>query len=362
MIKHDRKPFIFTPGPVPMDERTLVIGGEQTPYFRNEAFSQVVLECENGILETLNAPEGSRVLFFAASGTGAMEATITNLVLPHERVLTVIGGGFGERFADMARFHNIETEELYVEDDDLSDVEPLNSTSKSDVLLLNAHETSIGLLYDVDSIGQWCHANNMFFIVDAISMYITDPLDMNSSGIDAVILSSHKGLALPPGLAMVVLSPKAIEKVGQISRSFYFDFSKVLEDGRRGQTPFTPPVTIMLQLQERMQRILKEGIEQQWVRTAKLADYFRKAIEPLPLAFYCSYMPNAMSALIPTDGKSAYKIVEDLEVHYNVVLTPNGGELRDKLFRVGHMGAMDQSYIDVLIDALYDYYKIKREK
>jgi len=357
---HKKKVFLFTPGPVPMHESTLAIGGEQTPYFRNEPFSRIVLECEAGILATLNAPEGSRVLFFSASGTGAMDAVVNNLISPQEKTVTVVGGGFGERFAQMVRFYGMETDELHVNDSDLSDIAQRCHITDIDVLLLNAHETSVGLLYDVGSIGKWCRENNIFYIVDAISMYVTDPLDMKASGIDVVILSSHKGLALPPGLAMVVLSPTAVAKVGKNARSYYFDFYKALEDGQRGQTPFTPPVTIMLQLHDRLNTIMKEGIAHQWRKSAELAAYFRTAIEPLPLAHYRTYMPNAMSALMPTDGKSAYRIVQDLERDYDVVVTPSGGGLKEILFRVSHMGAMDKAYLDVLIDALFDYYGEER--
>jgi len=350
---------LFTPGPVPMYPSTLEIGARQTPYFRNEAFSKVVLECEAMLLDTLNAPAGSRALFLGASGTGAMEAAAANLVAPGEKVAAVVGGGFGARFAQIARFYGAEVTEITVGDDNLSDTAPLEAHREASVLLLNAHETSVGLLYDVASVGKFCREHGQLFVVDAISMYVTDPLDMEGWGIDAVILSSQKGLALPPGLSAVLLSPRAQRRLTP-SRSYYFDLGRALEDGARGQTPFTPPVTILLQLHDRLKGIVRDGIGNEQRRAAALAERFREGIAPLPLAFYRRHMPNAMTALSPTDGRSARELVAALETRYGMVLTPNGGALADTVFRVGHMGAMTPADIDALLDALSDYYGEKR--
>jgi aspartate aminotransferase-like enzyme len=188
-------------------------------------------------------------------------------------------------------------------------------------------------------------------------MLVTDPIDMGSQNIDVVIASSQKGLALPPGLTMIILAPKALEKVQNVS-SMYFNFKDYLRDAGRGQTPYTPAVTIMLQLEARLKQIEKEGGVKQSIKKAKeLAEYFRQSIKDLPLKAYTPYMPNAMTTLTPTDGKSAMDIVDALEDGYKVMVCPNGGAERDLIFRVSHMGDMTKEYTDVLIDALHDYYK-----
>ena len=152
----------------------------------------------------------------------------------------------------------------------------------STALLINAHETSIGTFYNLDSVSKFAKENQMLFIVDAISMFITDKLDMESQNIDALIISSHKGLALPPGLSMVILSPKAINKINP-KHQLYFDFNSYLKDGQRGQTPFTPAVTIILQLHARLEQIVNTGIEKEILKAKEIAEYFRKEIEALPL-------------------------------------------------------------------------------
>lgn len=347
---------IFTPGPVRMSEEILELGAKQTPYFRNRAFSDVTFACENGLLEMVNAPEGSKVIFLTASGTAGMEAAVMNLLSGEDKTLVVNGGGFGARFVHICDTHGVPYTDFKVKDSNLADIENLAPDEKHTALVVNAHETSVGHLYDLDAMGDYALKNDMFYIVDAISMLVTDPLDMQKSNIDVIIASSQKGFALPPGLTMVVLSPKAIERVRDI-RSLYFNFKDYLANGERGQTPYTPAVTIMLQLEARLNQIQQRGGIEQSINSAKeVAQYFRENIKALPLKETTPYMPNAMTALTPTDGKSAMDIVNDLEANYKVVVCPNGGAERDTIFRVSHMGEVTKEYTDILIDALYDYY------
>lgn len=350
--------YIFTPGPVKMAEEILRLGAEQTPYFRNDAFSQVLLQCERDLLAAVNAPEGSRAVFLTASGTAGMEAAVVNLLGAGDRAVVVDGGSFGRRFAEICERHAIDHAVHAVHLDNLADPSALAEYDAT-ALLINAHETSVGVLYDLDAVGRLCREKGWLNIVDAISMFVTDPLDMRAQHIDALIVSSHKGLALPPGLSMVVLTPRAVGRL-QPPGMLYFDFRRYLEDGARGQTPFTPAVTIILQLRYRLAQIRAEGIAAEQAKAAAVAAHFRQAVAPLPLRAYSPFMPNAMTTLSPTDGRSAYAVVEALEAHYNVVVAPSGGSLKETIFRVAHMGAVTEAYTDVLIDALFDYYGGKR--
>jgi len=353
--------YIFTPGPVKMSDEILEVGAKQTPYFRNCEFSNVTYACEKGLLEMVNAPEGSKVIFLTASGTAGMESVVMNLLTKEDNALVVNGGGFGGRFVDICATHDIPHHDFKVKDTNLHDIETLAPKEDFTSLIVNAHETSVGHLYDLNAMGAYAKKNDMLYIVDAISMLVTDPLDMQESGIDVVIASSQKGLALPPGLTMVILAPKALEKVQDI-KSLYFNFKDYLSNGERGQTPYTPAVTIMLQLEARLNQIKRRGGVQQSITRAKdIAEYFRASIKGLPLKEYTPYMPNAMTTLTPTDGKSAMDIVNGLEEGYKVMVCPNGGAERDITFRVSHMGDMTKAYTDVLIDALYDYYGIERK-
>ena len=351
---------IFTPGPVKMSEEILQVGAQQTPYFRNSEFSDVTFACEKGLLEMCNAPEGSKVIFLTASGTAGMEAAVMNLLTKDDNALVVNGGGFGARFVTICDTYDIPHTNFRVKNTDLTDIETLAPQDSYTALVVNAHETSVGHIYNLEAMGDYAVKNDMLYIVDAISMLVTDPLDMQQANIDVVIASSQKGLALPPGLTMVILTPKAIQKLHNIN-SLYFNFKDYLKNGERGQTPYTPAVTIMLQLEARLNQIKKRGgIGQSIAKAQEVANYFRQSIKALPLREYTPYMPNAMTTLTPTDGKSAMDIVTDLETKYKVMVCPNGGDQRDIVFRVSHMGEMTKEYTDILINALYDYYGLER--
>jgi len=355
---HENK-YIFTPGPVKMADEIISVGGKQTPYFRNREFSQVLLECEQKLISFANAPQGSRVIFLTGSGSAAMEAAVINFFDSGRKHIVINGGGFGQRFVDIAQLRQFDIYDVRPNLCNLSDVSGLDEYTDASVLCVNGHETSIGLLYDLDAIGRFCHSNGILNIVDAISLFVTDPIDMQKQFIDVLLIGSQKGLALDPGLSMIILSPKAITQI-QPTNSLYFGFQNYLKDGLRGQTPFTPAVSVILQLHQRLNQIEKHGITEEQKKAREVAEYFRQAIKPLPLKAYTEYLPNALTALTPTDDRKAGELVELLDKRYDVIVTPNGGPLADVVFRVSHMGDMNIEYIDHLINALYDIYGVKR--
>ncbi len=347
---------LFTPGPVKMSPEILQLGARQPPYFRNKYFSQLVLDSEAKMLDLVNAPEGSRVIFLTASGTGAMEAVVMNLFTTSQTVAVIDGGTFGRRFVDICLTHHIPVKAFKVDRDTLSDGRVSAKVPPADALLINGHETSVGHLYDLNCVGAFCKENKILHVVDAISMFGTDVIDMQSQCIDTLILSSHKGLALPPGLAFVVLSPEALSFIGK-PQSFYFDFARHLKDGERGQTPFTPAVSIMIQLHARLEQLMDGGLAREWNRAAHIAAYFRSRIMDLPLEPYSNHMPNAMTALRVTNGVSALRLVEELETVHHCVVAPNGGDLKDTVFRVSHMGDMTVGDVDTLVHALRCFFE-----
>lgn len=359
-----RAGHLFTPGPVRIPKYILEIGARQTPYFRNEAFSAVVLECEQHLLDLAGAPPGSRVVFLTCSGTGAMEAAVTNLLAPQDRAIVINGGGFGQRFVDLCRHHEVAVLPYVPKVENMADTGRLDhlapaiphASSSARALLVNGHETTTGVLYDLSALGAFCRRHDLLFVVDAISMFLTDNINMTLQGIDSLIISSHKGLALPPGLSMVVLSPRAQDHLHPAGSPIYFDFASYLQDGLRGQTPFTPAVTILLQLQARLRMVATTGLAAEIERARRVAAYFRAAVERWPLAFASAFMPNAMTALTPTDGRKACDIVVELERGYDIHVAPNGGALRETVFRVAHMGEMTEVDMDVLIHALDHFF------
>jgi aspartate aminotransferase-like enzyme len=349
------KQTLFTVGPVEMYPESLRIGGEQLPYFRTPEFSSIVKHCDETMRELAGASADSRTVLLTASGTGAMEAAVVNTVGGAERALVIRGGSFGERFGEICADNDIGFDAIDLEPGRSLPPDALEhaNLSRYKVLLVNAHETSTGLLFDMDRIGEACRKAGTMLIVDAISAFLCDPIHMEKMGIDLLITSSQKALALPPGLSLMVLGPRALETAGSIRpRSHYFGLMKYLADAERGQTPFTPAVGVILQLGERLEAIGKAGVESLVRRSAALAGHFRSSIASLPFAIFPDRPSNALTALAPTDGTSAYEIYTRLKERYGLVVTPNGGKLRDRVFRVGHMGNLDESKLDALAQAL----------
>lgn len=346
----------FAVGPVQMEPYILNAGAEQIPYFRTEEFSQVMKENEIWMKQCMGASEDSRVLFLTGSGTAAMEAAVQNLFTDRDKVLVVSGGGFGRRFAQICRIHHIPCTEILLEAGKTLREEVLASYDGQGYtgLLVNVLETSTGVYYDLDMIGSFCRRNKCLFVVDAISSFLSDPLYMERQGIDAVITGSQKALALPPGISILALNDRAVKRVEENEiESFYFDLKEYLKDGLRGQTPFTPAVGILLQMHLRLKKLTEAGVEAEWSRAGKLAAHFRRGIEKLPFTIFADRLSNAVTPLHPLHA-SAYHIFLTLKNEYGIYVCPNGGDLADHVFRVGHMGALTEQDNQKLLDALED--------
>ena len=205
----------FTVGPVQSDEAVRMIGAENIPYFRTPEFSSVMLENERLMNTFAHAPEGARTVFLTVSGTGAMEAAVINCFDQTDKVLVINGGSFGARFAKICRIHGIPFEEIRLEYGRTLTREQLYQYDQKGFtgLLVNIHETSTGVFYDPLMIGEFCRRNDIFFVMDAISSFLADELDMSAIGNDVMITGSQKALACPPGVSVLVLSHRALERI-----------------------------------------------------------------------------------------------------------------------------------------------------
>lgn len=346
----------FAVGPVHMDEEILQLGAQQIPYFRTDEFSDAMKKNEFYMKTCIGATEQSRALFLTGSGTAAMEAAVQNLFTPQDKLLIINGGSFGKRFVQLCAIHRLPYTELKLKpgealtSNDLTTYEGKGYTG----FLINKLETSTGVHYDLDLVSEFCQRNECLLVVDAISSFLADPLDMTQQGIDVVLTGSQKALALPPGISILVLNERAVNivKTNQVD-SLYFDLKEYLKNGERGQTPFTPAVSILLQLQKRFEQIMRHGVETEWRHSHELAMQFRKGIENLPFEITTTALSNAVTPLHPLNG-SAYQIFMTLKDEYQIFVCPNGGELKDSLFRVGHMGNLTSEDNQTLLDALTD--------
>ena len=207
-------------------------------------------------------------------------------------------------------------------------------------------------------IGEFCKKNNLFYICDCVSSFLSDYFNMVECGADIMITGSQKVLACPPGISIIVLSPRAIERIKNNSvKSMYFNIQDALKNGERGQTPFTPAVGILLQINERLKEIESNGgADAEVMRVNAQALDFRSKIRELPFEIGSESPANGVTSLHPKTA-SAYDIFIKLKDEYNIWVCPNGGELKDKIFRVGHIGALTHEDNTILVDAFIDLMK-----
>lgn len=347
----------FAMGPVQLGKKVREIGAQQVPYFRTDEFSSVMLENERLMIKFANAGPGARAVFLTASGTAAMEATVMNLFSAQDKVLVVNGGSFGQRFAELCNIHGVPSCEIKLAPGETLTEQHLNHYENAGCtgFLVNLHETSTGVYYDANLISAFCKRNGLFLVVDAISTFLADPFDMHALNVGAMITSSQKVLACPPGVSMLVLSPDALSRLEQQSvKSMYFDLKDALKNGERGQTPFTPAVSILLQINARLNELeVAGGAEHEVDRIATLATDFRERILGLPVEIASPRLSNAMTPLHPLHVP-ADRVFQVLKNEYGIWVCPNGGELREKIFRVGHMGALTLEDNSILLDAMND--------
>ena len=350
----------FTVGPVQSSAAVLEVGAEQIPYFRTTEFSAVMQENELLMLEFSKAPEGARVAFMTGSGTAGMEAIVINLLTSQDKVLVVNGGSFGQRFVEMLQLHKIPHTEICLEygkslkAEHLTEYENCGYTA----FLVNVHETSTGVRYDIDMIADFCKRNHIFLAVDAISSFLADEFDMAGLGVGVMITSSQKALACPPGVSIIVMSPSAITRVNSTPvKCLYLDLKSALKNGERGQTPFTPAVGTLRQINCRLREIKANGgVTAETAKISAIAEDFRRKIKGLPFEICSERMSNAVTPLHPTTA-SANDIFTILKDEYGIWVCPNGGELKDSLFRVGHIGALTIDDNTTLVNAFLDLQK-----
>lgn len=347
----------FTVGPVMESGDILAVGGEQVPYFRTAEFSEIMLQNEKMILELADAPSLSRAVFLTGSGTAAMESAVMNLLSEKDNALIVNGGSFGHRFVELCELHQVPYDQIVLDSGKALTEEDLNrfDGSKYSSFIVNLHETSTGVLYDLDLISEFCNKNNLFLIVDAISAFLADPISMRKANVGAMIIGSQKALACHPGVSAVLLAPTGLDRVNETnSKCMYLDLKNALKNGERGQTPFTPAVSVLRQINARLSQIMEQGGIVSSISAVKaIADDFRSRIAELPFVISSNSLSNAVTPLHPLNA-SAYDVFLHLKDEYGIWVCPNGGDLADKVFRVGHIGALTIEDNAKLVEALLD--------
>ena len=324
------KLFVF---PANIEQDILDLGARQVPYMRTPEFSKIMLDNEHILKKIAGCGEG-RILFFTSSGTGAMDAVVAQFVGACRNALVVSGGTFGQRWKDLCDYYKIQAtliEPGFGQDLDIIQIDRQLKKGAFDVVLTQHHETSSGQLHDIKALGQACHTNKVLLVVDAIGSVLADPFDMDQFGVDVMVLSSQKGLCLPPGISFVLLGRRALEMSFRKS-SFYFDFSYHMDNLQRGQTPWSPATSLFLQLHKRLKGIEKTGVDKIIKSTRKKAERFRELLLSRGFRLSASTLSNALTGVyVRGDATNLFHYLAQRDMYVMLGSAPD-------LIRVTHVG------------------------
>ena len=340
---------LFTPGPVPVPDRVRAAMAQPVINHRAPDFLPVFRECVTGLQRIFQTEQP--VLLFASSGTGAMDAAVSNFFSPGDRVLVVRGGKFGERWAEICQAYGVEATCLDVEWGRAVDPAAVAAALDADpglcAVLLQASETSTAVRHPVKEIAELVRARegDRLVVVDAITAVGVYDLPMDAWDLDVVVSGSQKAFMMPPGLAFMGVSERARRRLGAArAPHYYFSVAKELEALPTDQTSWTPAVSLLVGLAEALRIILdEEGLPATWARTEKLAHATREAMRAIGLELLAPDDPSpACTAVRVPGGVEGPALRKHLRDALGYTLADGQGALKGKIFRIAHLGYFDR--------------------
>ena len=345
------------PGPTPCPTEVLQAMGRQMINHRGPEFAQMLNEVTDK-LKKLFQTKGD-VFVLTGSGTGGLEAAIVNFLSPGDRVLSVSVGVFGDRFAAIARTYGAEVIPLNFEWGKAADIDAIRQALHADpkikAVLVTHNETSTGVTNDLASISSVVKEFDKLLLVDAISSLGSINLPVDDWHCDVAVTGSQKGWMVPPGLVFASVSQKAWQAYANAKMPrFYWDFSQAQKYLERGQTPWTPAVSVIYALSVALEMMLKEGLPEIIARHARVGKAARDGVKSLGLSLFAEegYASNTVTAVTSSDGLDIKKLVRILREEHQIVLGGGQQKLDGKIFRIGHLGWVTEGDIESVISAL----------
>lgn len=351
--------LLFLPGPVTVAAAVLEAQARPMINHRGEAFAKLQRRISDA-LRPIFGTSGDVVLL-GSSGTGAMESVLTNCFSPGERLLSCAVGAFGKRFAAIGRRYGCDVEELETPTGDALDLQTLAERLGGDAerkiagVLLTQNETSTGVACDMAALAPILRRHGAVTLVDSISGLGASEFRMDEWGYDAVVTASQKALAAPPGVAMVAMSTRAWARTSAAQAPrFYFDLHTARSSANDGQTPWTPPISILYALDVALERYHAGGAEAAYRRHAGFAAMVRGALTRLGFTLVShpgAHSPTVVAAYPPA-GIEPKRLLRALREKHGVVLAGGQGELAGKIVRFGTMGEIVEAELLGAIEAI----------
>ena len=339
------KRYLLTPGPTPVPPEVLAALAEPVIHHRAREYREVYARCLARLRDVYRTQHD--VLMFTTSGTGAFESAVANLTSPAERQLVLSAGNFGERWAGMVRAFGADLVHVRLDWGETPEPDDLRSALAGGdvrVVYLTHSETSTGVVCDVQALAAAAKEAGALVVVDAVSSLGAVPLETDAWDLDVVVSGSQKALMCPPGLAFVSVSPGALDAASRATASRYvLDWERTRKAQAKLDAPFTPAVSIVRALDVALGLLLDEGLEAAFDRHARLGRACREGAKAMGLELFSPDEERSavVTAIRAPDGVDATEIVSTLNDRFGITIANGQGELKGKIFRIGHIGWFD---------------------
>jgi len=345
------KRYLFTPGPTPVPPEVLAAMAAPVVHHRSPDFRPIYERCLARLRDVCRTR--SDVLLFTASGTGAFESAVVNLVSPGEPHLVVSAGSFGERWAAMTTAYGADVDQLryeWGETPDPDDVRARLAEREAKAVWVVQSETSTGVVADIQAIAAAAKEAGALVVVDAVSSLGAVPCETDAWGLDVVVSGSQKALMTPPGLGLAAVSDTALAATGSTPR-FYFDWKRTRDAQRKLDAPFTPAVSLVAGLDVALGLLLDEGLDAAFERHVRLGRAARAGVKAMGFELFS---PDEDRSAVVTAVRSpdSAEIISGLRTRFGITLAGGQGDLKGKIFRIGHIGWFDVFDITTALAAI----------
>lgn len=354
------KLFLMIPGPTPVPESVLQAMAKHPIGHRSSEFSRILKEVYSDLKWFFQTEND--VFLFTASGTGAMDAALSNILNPGDKVLSLVMGNFSERWAKIAKSRGAEVETLDAEWGSAINPEAVRVRLAADtnkeikVVTVTHNETSTGVMNDVKTICGIIREHGALSVVDGVTSVGAVPVKPDEWGMDILVSGSQKGFMVPAGLSFLSCSDRAFEAYKQCKYpSFYFDFGMHKKSVAEDTTPYTPNINMVFALHKAFEILKAEGLESIYARHLKLAKGIRTAVKALGLQLLVeddASASRAITSILPPEGVTVPDIRSTMTKDYDIVVANGQGKFKDKIFRIGHLGFVSERDAITAIGAL----------
>lgn len=357
---------LFTPGPTHVPDEILAEMSRPLVYHREESFKEILTQAIKDLKRVFRTRGDVYVL--TASGTGAMEAAVANLLSPGDNAIVAICGRFGERWRELVMRYGGYADVItmpYGKSVPPEEVErKVKTNDNARLVFTTLTETSTGAVNDIRAFGKICRTYNRILVVDAIAGLGADPLSMDDWQVDVVCGAAQKAFACPPGLAFIAVNDRAWE-VAEKCRAprLYFDLRQYRRwFQEKGQTPWTPAISIFYALNRALGQMLEAGIDEVWARHKRVAEYLRKRVAEEELQLLPENPSNALTVIKMPEGVDGSVIVRTVLERERLLLANGQADLHRKIVRIGHMGSISKTEVGRAFDAFLKALNEQRKK